>query len=378
VFQLTADGPDGPLIHETAIYPGMFKRGDIGEAIGLLSESKAKWVQEMLDLMHAITVPKILLWFSTRTPEYDADLSSYEKYCGAFPQLVDRSMLDAVAPFADRVVEVTSRQGLPIRFRNRFNGEEGRCYFGSSYRASHDYYPSDEMQREVTDRLRPVVAELLGDSGQPLVPGPHQAMISAAGQLKSIPPYDIYARIKLLQAVRSYQWERRIEGDVGLYGSVDRDLADLLLASLSKSPEVLVDCEPEPHRRKLRLVVCGKENPPGDAETDTLALRIDRVADDGTIVLLVGTVASEGCRRADAVDLVERGFVPEAMMDNDLVMVRKKRKGDLRNWLTTLFRERLDPQFARREIGYLGQTIPIFETRRQSDYGIDHQALLKP
>lgn len=76
----------------------------------------------MQQLLSQIVVPKVLLWFSSRAPELEYNKESYVKYVGDFPQLVDRRMVDAVAPLGDAYVEVVSQDGLPVEFKNRYVG----------------------------------------------------------------------------------------------------------------------------------------------------------------------------------------------------------------------------------------------------------------
>ena len=371
VFQLNGAGANSPFIHENSIYPAMFRDGRSEEAIGLLAESKAFWVHEMTALLEAIRVPKILLWFSSRTPEYEPDASSYERYCGDFPQLVDRAMFDAVAKLADETVEVSSRSGLPIRFTNRFTGEEGRCYFGNIYRTSHAYYPSDEMQHEAAERLAPAVRARLGAPTTPLAPSPHKAMVTVAKRQATRSVGDEFGLVKLIHAIQAYHWDRGAAGDIGLFGYVDLLLVRLLEASLSRSAERIVDCDQEHAAAALRLLVGGL---PGVAKSITLGSLAAQASVDGAVIMLIGALGPGRDRTADLEDLAVHGFEPEVLVDNDLLLTQASRSGELRNWLSMVFRERADPQFIQRRIGFRGHALAVYDTRVPSACGIDHKA----
>ena len=64
----------------------------------VIGELRANWMCEMTELLNAITAPKILMWFSKRSPELPDDFSSYRQVSGVFPQFINREMVDSVRP----------------------------------------------------------------------------------------------------------------------------------------------------------------------------------------------------------------------------------------------------------------------------------------
>jgi hypothetical protein len=108
-------------------------------------------------------VPKILLWFSKRAPDLPKEFASYRGAAGAFPQFVNREMIEEIKPFADHYVEVVSSRGVPNRLVNRFTGEPASILLGDRKepRSTDSYYPSPEMHEDVHAALLPVVRDLI-------------------------------------------------------------------------------------------------------------------------------------------------------------------------------------------------------------------------
>ena len=89
-----------------------------------------------------------------------------ERLFGAFPQLVNREMLDRIGLCADAVVRCVSSRGLPRRLFDK----EGRpttivhdydLAKGRVYEAAEDsYYPSPEMHEDGASLLLTAIDEL--------------------------------------------------------------------------------------------------------------------------------------------------------------------------------------------------------------------------
>ena len=145
----------------------------------LVAETRENYVKAMVELLEKIQVPKVLLWFSTRSPDYQevypalwprklnhwlGNLSGgklglwrgrhgtqVEQLLGDFPHLVNQAMVDQLKPCCDRYVEYTGSPGIP---------QPLKTYAGQPL-APNIYYPSPEMHQEVYDKLLPVCQTLL-------------------------------------------------------------------------------------------------------------------------------------------------------------------------------------------------------------------------
>jgi hypothetical protein len=118
---------------------------------GVIAETRETYLREMRALLDAITVPKVLFWFSVRPPEYTPRYElPIESLIGDFPQLVNRSMVDELRGHADAYVECVSTRGLPQQLVSA--GGESRYNY---------YYPSPEMHAEAADLLAPACRRLL-------------------------------------------------------------------------------------------------------------------------------------------------------------------------------------------------------------------------
>lgn len=124
----------------------------------IIEETRKNFVQEYIELLTRIKVPKILLWFSKRTPEYQ------EKYdgkvwdlLGMFPHLVNRSMINSIQEYCDEYVECVTKIGTPQILFDRFSGQVGSVNKNSDYGYSSSnynmYYASPEMHIDATNAL---------------------------------------------------------------------------------------------------------------------------------------------------------------------------------------------------------------------------------
>jgi len=117
-------------------------------------ELRTAWVERMIDLVHRIGPPVILLWFAARLPESGAQQPdvTYD------PAFVTRAMLEGVAPHAARFVEVTTsaaaqKMGTRGMIFTPEEAEAARCLPGP---AAHE---------EAALGLLPVLREVL-DMGE--------------------------------------------------------------------------------------------------------------------------------------------------------------------------------------------------------------------
>jgi hypothetical protein len=134
----------------------------------VIAETRENYVTAMTDLLAAITPPKILLWFSTRVPEYQErwELPIWRLF-GAFPQLLNRSMIERLRDRADQYVECVSTRGSPQPIID-LNGNPSSFRVQLAGRSEvvmktqNQYYPSPEMHEDAAQLLIPACQDLLG------------------------------------------------------------------------------------------------------------------------------------------------------------------------------------------------------------------------
>lgn len=161
------DAPDVALRPAEEIYDELLRNHDAAEVLDIVNETRKNWVDSYRALAAEIRVPKILLWFSTRSPEYECSTSNVHRLFGGFPQLVNEEMLASVAPSFDRVAVATSNEGMPVTMWNRFTGGPARPRPGGAAVTSNNYYPSQHMHIHAAQVLEPILQEYL--SSEPRV-----------------------------------------------------------------------------------------------------------------------------------------------------------------------------------------------------------------
>lgn len=142
----------------------------------LAEESRQDWVESYRKLLGAITAPKILFWFSGRTPDYRPRYHRQGPLLGKYPQLIDAATLGRVKPLADAYAECVSERGSPQPLISRFTGKpvtvsleadrkpvaggEGVSLYKGTWR-ENKYYPSPEMHEDAAHALEAPCRELL-------------------------------------------------------------------------------------------------------------------------------------------------------------------------------------------------------------------------
>jgi len=129
----------------------------------VVEETRQSWIASYRKLTLSISSPKILLWFAARTPDYSPSFGSLSALFGAFPQLVNRSMVDEVRRQCDRYVECVSKRGLPQVLLDRFTGERVTITdpWTSQPWSENWYYPSPHMHEDAANTLEPTCRGLL-------------------------------------------------------------------------------------------------------------------------------------------------------------------------------------------------------------------------
>lgn len=132
----------------------------------IIDETRENYVLAMAELLNAIKPPKILFWFSMRSPEYSEQLSlPVWRLWGEFPQLVNRTMIEQLRDLADIYIECVSRRGSPQPLFDRSgNPTSFRGFSPSPTQAvmqnQNCYYPSPEMHEDAATLLIPACRDL--------------------------------------------------------------------------------------------------------------------------------------------------------------------------------------------------------------------------
>ncbi len=148
----------GNFVFAESAYQKLLIEADIETLIRVRTETRSRYINEMISLLQMIKRPKTLLWFSTRSPEYSENLLEIGGYLGCFPHFVNRSVVDQIAPFADSYVEVVSRRGLPQPIFDLETKKPSLVWPADLFpnvklRYHNNYYPSPEMHEDVAVRL---------------------------------------------------------------------------------------------------------------------------------------------------------------------------------------------------------------------------------
>ena len=108
------------------------------ELIRLVEETRENYINNMTNILNSITSKKILLWVSTRQPEYKQRYLSYEKLSGEFPHFVNKEMIDNIKRLSDIYIECQSKSGMPHIVTEN---------------VTNYYYPSPQLHKIASDML---------------------------------------------------------------------------------------------------------------------------------------------------------------------------------------------------------------------------------
>ena len=122
----------------------------------IIAETRQNWVNSYIQLLEKITVPKILLWFSTRSPQYHDSYQDVHQLFNQFPQLVNSEMIAQLSNYVDEYAECVSTRGIPQQIISRFTGKPTVAvdnWDGQQW-ATNSYYPSPEMHIDAYNVLK--------------------------------------------------------------------------------------------------------------------------------------------------------------------------------------------------------------------------------
>jgi hypothetical protein len=159
---------DGFQTGADAAYQELLKQNNKAFVQKIVTETRQNWVTNYIKLLQEIKVPKILFWFSTRASYYRENYQGVQELFGAFPQLVNSSMIKQIRKYSDNYVECISTRGRPQLMISRYTGKPApidmlredlrRLYGIQSY---NKYYPSPEMQVDAAQVLEKVCKKYL-------------------------------------------------------------------------------------------------------------------------------------------------------------------------------------------------------------------------
>lgn len=125
----------------------------------LVDETRADWLNEFDKLLGQVQVPVVLLYLGADAPTCQEDRSTKPASLSALmrghPQMVTRSMVDALAAKCARHVQSVTDYGWPQILTAREPDEHGK-----PRRRVNKYYPSPEMHLQAARKLFPVCREL--------------------------------------------------------------------------------------------------------------------------------------------------------------------------------------------------------------------------
>jgi hypothetical protein len=154
---------DGTPIGCDEAFREILEQRDAAFVKTIVAETRANWVRSYRRLLGQIRVPTVLLWFSTRAPDYVETYDSLESLFGGFPQLVNAEMVNEVRASCDAYVEFVSRRDMPHPLVSRLTGRPVtvRDPWGGVW-TSDWYYGSPAMHADAAAALEAVCAGLLG------------------------------------------------------------------------------------------------------------------------------------------------------------------------------------------------------------------------
>lgn len=158
---------DGAYLGCDAAFEELLRTQSRRAVARVVAETRRNWCESYRSLLAAIEVPKILFWFSTRSPGYRQGFDNLSSLFGAYPQLVDAETVARVRNQCDHYVACVSRRGLPQVLTDRFTGE--RITVSDEWTTQpwteNWYYPSPEMHEDAAAALEPSCRVFAGLTG---------------------------------------------------------------------------------------------------------------------------------------------------------------------------------------------------------------------
>jgi len=142
-------------------YRTLLKQLDTGKLKEAVAETRSNWLLDMGRLLDRITVPKLLFWFSVRTPAYVTMFDTLDALLGEYPQLVTDEMIAVLKPKANDYAQCISTSGMPYTLRDAKSHEPVNVFPWQPEPAMNNYYPSAEMHGMAAESLAPAIRRLI-------------------------------------------------------------------------------------------------------------------------------------------------------------------------------------------------------------------------
>jgi len=159
---------DGKEIGAIPAYRELLSTNNLELIDRVVHETRSNWTKEMLLLAEKIRIPKVLFWFSTRSPDYQSTKDSVTHLFGKFPQFITMKMMQEIISYFNHYSECISSEGLPQPLISRFTGKltsiKKREDMGGGGKFENDYYPSPQMHIRAFEVLLPACRELLNST----------------------------------------------------------------------------------------------------------------------------------------------------------------------------------------------------------------------
>jgi len=156
-----ADSPETPRRSAGLLYREMLQQHDRGTVLQVIDDTRRNWIENYRLLAERIRVPKILLWISTREPEFQENPESVKGIFGEFPQMVNTRMFRSIADCFDEVAMAISTEGIPAPFWSRFTGLPIHIKINGGSSPVNSYYPSQQLHLRAAQSLEPLVRKFL-------------------------------------------------------------------------------------------------------------------------------------------------------------------------------------------------------------------------
>jgi Domain of unknown function (DUF6473) len=155
---------DGQQVPADFAYQQLLATATPEEIAALIAETRERYMAEFLLLLASIKIPKILVWFSKRSPDYQESYNKLFKLFSNFPHLVNRAMIDQLRPQCQGYIEYINTEGLPQVLTHLETGEptaiereryyrQGKIHLNKADLTQNNYYPSPEMHRGLAAQL---------------------------------------------------------------------------------------------------------------------------------------------------------------------------------------------------------------------------------
>ncbi len=159
---------DGEQLGSEPAYQELLATCDRDFVNQIIAETRQNWVSSYQLLLSKIKVPKILLWFSEREPDYQLTYNNIYCLFGKFPHLINAQAIAQIIPFANDYIQCVSTRGMPQLLINRLTGYPTtlnlayqRPDLGDKTSFYNDYYFSPEMQRDAAILLKSACQQYL-------------------------------------------------------------------------------------------------------------------------------------------------------------------------------------------------------------------------